>query len=171
LNDFLSIGRLEEGKVSSRPMELDVKYLLEEIISELQPLCRTGQVISLEYQGTTQATIDKQIFRNVLINLLSNAIKFSPDGAEIKVLCKHEQALLELHVIDQGMGIPEEEQKHLFGRFFRGRNAQNIQGTGLGLNIVAKYLEILGGTITFKSVLEEGTTFTLSIPTNNTEEL
>jgi signal transduction histidine kinase len=59
----------------------------------------------------------------------------------------------------------------LFGRFFRGRNAQNIQGTGLGLNIVAKYLEILGGTITFKSVLEEGTTFTLSIPTNNTEEL
>jgi PAS domain S-box-containing protein len=171
LNDFLSIGRLEEGKVSSRPMELDVKYLLEEIISELQPLCRTGQVISLEYQGTTQATIDKQIFRNVLINLLSNAIKFSPDDAEIKVLCKHEQALLELHVIDQGMGIPEEEQKHLFGRFFRGRNAQNIQGTGLGLNIVAKYLEILGGTITFKSVLEEGTTFTLSIPTNNTEEL
>lgn len=171
LNDFLSIGRLEEGKVSSRPMELDVKYLLEEIISELQPLCRTGQVISLEYQGTTQATIDKQIFRNVLINLLSNAIKFSPDGAEIKVLCKHEQALLELHVIDHGMGIPEEEQKHLFGRFFRGRNAQNIQGTGLGLNIVAKYLEILGGTITFKSVLEEGTTFTLSIPTNNTEEL
>jgi PAS domain S-box-containing protein len=167
LNDFLSIGRLEEGKVSVRPTDLDVKELLEEVIAEMQAISRPGQTLRLSFEGEIQMQIDKQIFRNVLINLLSNAIKFSADEALIEVVAKHDEEMLEVKVIDQGMGIPEEEQKHLFGRFFRGRNAQNIQGTGLGLNIVAKYLEILGGTISFKSVLEQGTTFIIQIPLTN----
>lgn len=169
LNDFLSIGRLEEGKVASRPSEFDVKLLMEDVVSEMQAISRPGQKILLHHEGDATVYLDKQIFRNVLINLLSNAIKFSPDEAIIEVRSKHFEGMLELHVIDRGMGIPEEEQKHLFGRFFRGRNAQNIQGTGLGLNIVAKYLEILGGSIAFESVLEQGTTFIIHIPTTNAD--
>ena len=131
--------------------------------------------------------IDKQFFRNIVINLLSNAIKFSPQNSNIdvdtkvtddqssneadnshivvhtKVTSKH----LELVVKDCGIGIPEEEKGSLFERFFRAKNASNIQGTGLGLSIVAKYIEVLHGTIKFESELNKGTIFNIIIPVQN----
>jgi signal transduction histidine kinase len=69
-----------------------------------------------------------------------------------------------LTVKDNGIGIPENEQKHLFERFYRANNAANIQGTGIGLNIIKKYIELLNGNITFTSKLNEGTTFTINLP-------
>jgi signal transduction histidine kinase len=71
--------------------------------------------------------------------------------------------ILIIDVIDEGFGIPEEDQKHIFERFFRANNAGNIQGTGLGLNIVKKYIDIMGGTISFKSNCETGSTFTIKL--------
>jgi signal transduction histidine kinase len=103
------------------------------------------------------------MIKNIFINLLSNAIKYSESGL-IRCTVNMEGEEFEIEVEDQGMGIPEKEQKHLFERFFRASNATNTQGTGLGLNIVRQYVDYLGGQISFESEEGEGTTFTLKIP-------
>jgi signal transduction histidine kinase len=108
--------------------------------------------------------VDKKLLKNVLYNLLSNAIKYSPDGKPIDFLAAVHGAQLQIRIRDYGIGIPEEEQQHLFTRFFRAHNVENIQGTGLGLNIVKRYLELMQGNITFESKLGEGTEFSIQIP-------
>jgi len=85
-----------------------------------------------------------------LLNLISNASKFSSEGSLIQVICSIKEEELIISVKDQGIGISEEDQHHLFERFFRAKNAGNIQGTGLGLHIVMKYLELMHGTIEWK---------------------
>lgn len=102
---------------------------------------------------------------NVLRNLLTNAMKYSPEGRTIVLRTAIEHPQAEVQVVDQGIGIPAEDQPHLFQRFFRAGNAITIQGTGLGLNIVRRYVDLMGGTITFESRLNEGTTFTIQLPT------
>jgi len=101
-----------------------------------------------------------------VFNLCSNAIKYSPEGKPIYVqlLEDPENDCLLLRVRDEGMGIPAEDQQHLFTRFFRARNATHIQGTGLGLNIVRRYVHLLGGEITFESEEGKGTEFCVSLP-------
>jgi signal transduction histidine kinase len=93
--------------------------------------------------------------------LISNAIKFSPEGANIWVDSRCTESEITLTIKDEGLGIPEEDMKHLFERFFRGKNMMNIQGTGLGLHIVSKYVELMGGKIEVESQLEVGTKFTI----------
>ena len=93
------------------------------------------------------------------MNLLSNAIKYSPKNTYIRITIEESKAFVTLQVQDQGIGIPKEEQEKLFERFFRGKNAQNIQGTGLGLNIVKQYVDLMEGTIDFNSKINKGTTF------------
>ena len=107
---------------------------------------------------------DKKIIRTIWQNLITNAIKYSPENGEIIVHLQANDDRFILSVIDNGIGIPENEQKHLFERFYRANNAANIQGTGIGLNIIKKYIELLGGNITFTSKLNEGTTFTINLP-------
>ena len=107
---------------------------------------------------------DKNFLRNILLNLTSNAIKFSPENSTIHVSYQLTPAMVTLSVADKGIGISEEDKEHLFERFFRGKNAGNIQGTGLGLHIVSKYLELMNGTIECDSILNQGTTFTVHIP-------
>ena len=102
--------------------------------------------------------------KNILFNLVSNAIKFSPESKPIEVFATVNDSFIEIKVKDSGIGIPEEDQEQLFQRFFRGQNAANIQGTGLGLNIVARYVELMNGTITFESKPEKGTIFIIKIP-------
>jgi signal transduction histidine kinase len=101
---------------------------------------------------------------NVLSNLLSNAIKFSPENSKIQMKCQKDQSVFRFMVKDSGIGISAEDQQHLFERFFRAQNASNIQGTGLGLNIVSKYLELMGGKIQCESEINKGTTFLVEIP-------
>jgi PAS domain S-box-containing protein len=169
LNDFLSIGKLEEGKVLARSADLDIQQVIEDVISEMQAISKEGQVITFQHSGDCAIHLDKHIFRNILINLLSNAIKFSPENGSIDVVSVMKEKRLEVSITDYGMGIPEEDQKHLFERFYRGANVQNVQGTGLGLNIILKYLDLLGGDIRFNSALNEGTTFIISLPSNQQE--
>ena len=164
LNDFLSLGRLEEGKVRANLQTVEVRETLNDVVSELQAIARAGQVIHLDYKGNENFYIDKQMFRNIVINLLANAIKFSGENVPIEVTCKVGDNEMILRIKDHGIGIPEDDQEHLFERFFRGKNASNIQGTGLGLNIVLKYLEMLNAKIDFQSELNVGTTFTLVFP-------
>ena len=108
--------------------------------------------------------MDDHLLKNVLHNLLSNAIKYSPENKEINLIVDLSGETLNIAVKDAGIGIPKEEQKHMFERFFRAHNATNIQGTGLGLSIVKEYLDLMGGSIRFESEVGEGTTFYLTLP-------
>jgi signal transduction histidine kinase len=104
------------------------------------------------------------LLKSIFINMVSNAIKFSGENTVIRVNIELSEKTFSLSVQDNGIGISEEDQEHLFERFFRARNATNIQGSGLGLHIIGKYIELLDGTIHIKSVLDEGSCFTLSLP-------
>ncbi|RMG69706.1 MAG: response regulator [Bacteroidetes bacterium] len=159
LEDFLSLSKLEEGKINIKPVPFDAKALCEEVIEEMQVVVKPGQTIHFSSAGDHSAYLDKHMFRNILINLLSNAIKYSSEGKEIRISYEGGEHYVVLRVEDQGIGIPEAEQVHLFERFYRANNATNIQGTGLGLNIVQKYASLMGGKVEFESVLGKGTVF------------
>lgn len=164
LNDFLSLDKLEQGKVQVIKEPMDLHELLSEIIEELNGTLKAGQVILLFYNGRKKINQDKKIIRNILLNLFSNAIKYSGENKPVSLFIDVENDLVSIKVKDEGIGIPEEEQKNLFGKFYRAGNAINIQGTGLGLNIVKRYVELLEGNITFESRQNEGTVFIVSFP-------
>jgi signal transduction histidine kinase len=170
LNDFLSVGKIEEGRVQVRMAEVDVQREVDGMVAELRPILKAGQHIATRHEGTTTATLDATMLKHIVMNLVSNAIKFSPEGAAIDVETRGTSDAITLSVRDQGIGISTEDQKHLFERFFRAGNATNIQGTGLGLHIVAKYAELMGGTIRCESELDKGTTFIVTFPRSKTAQ-
>jgi signal transduction histidine kinase len=159
LNDFLSLGKMEEGKIFARAVSFNVRELITGIVNEMAPIEKKGQTIQYEHEGEEMVMLDKGLLKQIVLNLLSNAIKFSSDETQIEVRTVHHADALELSVKDYGMGISKGDQKHLFERFFRGANAMNIQGTGLGLHIVARYAELMNGNVTYKSELEKGSEF------------
>lgn len=165
LNDFLSLSKLEEGKITVTPVEFNLEEFCEEVMDDVQAILKPGQI--LQHHGLNPdiiITLDKKMLKNVFINLFSNAIKYSDAGSTIDCFVNIENNELSVSIQDHGIGIPEEEQQHLFTRFFRAHNAENISGTGLGLNIVKRYVELMNGRIHFESVLGEGTTFHVHIP-------
>lgn len=164
LNDFLSIAKLEEGKFSHHPSLFDVKVFISDVIEEISGILKPNQTVSVSYKGDAETCLDQQFFKNILINLISNASKYSDDNTNIEVHSQNAQNELTIKVTDHGIGIPLTEQVHLFERFFRAQNAINIQGTGLGLNIVKKYVDLMDGNITFISKENEGTTFIVKLP-------
>lgn len=165
LEDFLSVDKLEAGKIQVHYAPLIIPEMVQEVQEELTSTLKLGQEIQYEHLGSTYTIqSDPLLFKNILINLLSNAIKYSQEHKVIDVKTETNHQHLFLKVTDYGMGIPASEQNHLFERFFRARNVTNIQGTGLGLNIVKKYVDILEGNIDFTSEENEGTTFFLSFP-------
>jgi PAS domain S-box-containing protein len=168
LEDFLSLGKLEEGKIMADPAEFGVREFLDEVVEEMRPLAKPGQQIHCEYTGIGAFVTDKRLLKNILINLLSNALKFSPEGATIWLRVAHPAGGgLNLAVKDQGIGISREDQQHLFSSFFRGGNALNIEGTGLGLHIVKRYIDLLGGAVHLESALGDGTTVSIDLPENS----
>jgi PAS domain S-box-containing protein len=169
LNDFLLLGKLDEGKMIVTCEPVDIDTLLQDIIEEIKPILKEGQNIELDLKSTkSQLITDVRIFRNIFFNLLSNASKYSNEHKSIYLKIVEKNELLIMTVRDEGIGIPQEDQKHLFERFFRAGNVSTIQGTGLGLNIVKRYVELLLGSITFESQPRNGTVFTVSIPYNCT---
>jgi len=163
LNDFLSISRMEEGKIYNVPTTFDLLRFTEEVIDEMQGYLKPGQRIVFAHAGAQQSiTLDKQLLKNILLNLLSNGSKYSGEGKNIYLATAVTADNIQIQVQDQGIGIPEADQAHLFTPFFRAQNVTNIQGTGLGLNIVKKYVEIMGGTLHYTSALDQGTTFTIN---------
>lgn len=164
LNDVLSVSKLDEGKVSFHLEQFDLFSFIEDCVSDLQPIAKEGQQIQFTKAGTSKINFDKKLLKHILFNLVSNAIKFSPEEKPIEVKVKVNKKSWSLIVKDHGIGIPKSDQKHLFERFHRGKNVTNIQGTGLGLNIVARITELLNGTITYDTKENAGTIFTLSFP-------
>lgn len=166
LNDFLSIGKMEDGKVVTHFTLFNIKELISTVCNEITGIVKSGQVITYNHKGGQMVELDPSLLRNVLINLLSNAIKFSPENGKIAVKSEVTATDIKLIVKDCGIGISEEDKEHLFERFFRGANVTNIQGTGLGLHIVERYVELMNGSIDLKSELEKGTTFTIRFEIN-----
>ena len=165
LNDFLSLDKLEQGMVRCTASEVDVVHLCIELVEELRSLTKPGQEIIYDHEGTERTVMqDRQMLAHVLSNLVSNAIKYSPENKRIELATSVVNGVLQIAVSDEGMGIPLEDQQHLFERFFRASNAFTVQGTGLGLNIVRKYLDLMGGTIQFTSEPGTGSVFTAQLP-------
>ncbi|WMX17430.1 MULTISPECIES: PAS domain-containing sensor histidine kinase [unclassified Aureispira] len=165
LEDFLSLSKLEEGKKQDAKHIFDLSALIHATIEEVSTFAKSGQEIEYQHSGDISVIYSNtQNIKNILINLLSNAIKYSPSNSKIYISTIIDATTITISVRDKGIGIPLDQQKHLFSRFFRADNAIAIQGTGLGLYIVKKYLENINGTIDFVSQPGEGTTFTINIP-------
>lgn len=170
LNDFLSLDKLEQGKAQINLSSFSLALLVEEIVGEMQESALQGQKIRVKVEDHgNKIHQDKEMLRNVLINLISNASKYSPAESTIHIEGRLEKGQVILTIQDEGIGIPVEDQKHLFERFFRAHNATMVQGTGLGLNIVKRYLDLMGGQISFESRENEGTTFTVILPLERKE--
>ena len=167
LNDFLSLEKLESGKASVRLSEFNLTEICNEIKEDMIPILKPGQKI-LHNCTADKAVIsfDENALKAMLLNLLSNASKYSDSEDEIVFDISLEKAILRIYIKDHGVGIPKKEQKHLFERFFRANNVTNIEGTGLGLNIVRSYVQLLKGDIIFESEENKGTSFTLTFPIN-----
>ncbi|MEO6830616.1 MAG: PAS domain-containing sensor histidine kinase [Chitinophagaceae bacterium] len=161
LNDFLSLGKIEEGKIQVRFCEIELNTFIESVLVEMRSIAKLGQEIVYENNGRAKLNLDTNLLKQILQNLVGNAIKFSPEKSVIFVKSTMANKQLEISIADKGMGISVEDKRQLFQRFFRATNANNIQGTGLGLHIVAKYAELMNGSIQCESELGKGSTFTL----------
>lgn len=167
LNDFLSLSKLEEGMVQAKGQYFELIQFCKLVIDEMETTKKKGQKIQFKNKDSILPVfLDPKLMSHIIINLLSNALKYSEEGKIISFEVQQTVETIKLIFSDQGMGIPEEEQKRLFERFFRADNATNIQGTGLGLHIVKQYTDLMGGTISFTSKLGEGSTFTVQLPKN-----
>jgi len=166
LNDFLSIDKLEDGKIEITESKFFISELMKEVVEEMGTYLKKNQTITYHTKVIDGliAFSDRNVIKNIILNLLSNASKYSSEGKEISLNLYELNKGIKIDIIDFGIGIPKEEQVQLFGRFFRARNVINIEGTGLGLNIVKKYLSLVNGTISFKSKEHIGTTFSIIIP-------
>lgn len=164
LDDFLSLSKLEHGEVNLKPEDVVFAKFLQNVSEEMDGMIKPGQHIVIRNEaGDMILHTDRTILKIVLYNLLSNAIKYSGPG-EILCHARKENKKLVIDIVDQGMGIPVADQRHLFERFFRAYNATNIQGTGLGLYIVHNYVRLLDGAITFESEEGKGSVFTIKLP-------
>lgn len=162
LNDFLSVGKIEEGKIQVRYSEFNIREFIKNMVAEVQPIFKRGQKLNYEHVGVEDVILDATFLKHIVMNLLSNAVKFSPENSPINIKTEHGEGNMMLSVKDSGIGISAEDQEHLFERFFRGANVTNIQGTGLGLHIVAKYVELMNGHVEVRSTLGEGTEFIIT---------
>lgn len=159
LNDFLSLSKMEEGKMQVRLSEINIKDLVDEMSDDIQTILKSGQTIKYQHHGLEKGILDPSLLKHILLNLLSNAVKFSHDDGLIEISTQITEKKVQLVVKDYGIGILKEEQQHLFERFFRAGNAMHIQGSGLGLHIVGRYVELMNGNIEFSSELDKGTEF------------
>ncbi|MBL0740504.1 PAS domain-containing sensor histidine kinase [Chryseolinea lacunae] len=171
LNDFLSLGKLEEGREDVVHEVIYPKEFLDEIEEEISGFLKEGQHLVLDCRmEASEIVCDARILRNILFNLITNASKYSDVNKPIYITCMNNGPFVNFEVRDEGIGIPLEDQKHMFDRFFRASNAGNVQGTGLGLNIVKRYIDLLKGTISFTSEYGKGTRFIVAIPISTNDQ-
>jgi PAS domain S-box-containing protein len=165
LIDFLSIEKLESKKAFYNKKKFSLGKLITEVIYDTNMILKDGQKINhpLDLDGVT-INSDERILELILFNILNNAIKYSPKNTTIDISTSFKNDKLIITIKDQGIGIPKEEQKFIFNRYFRAANALLDQGTGIGLNIAKNHLENLGGTIYFESQESIGSSFTVEIP-------
>lgn len=163
LNDFLSLEKLEAGVVAVKKEMINIVHLGEEISEEMQMICKKNQHIVYQHTGVeADFELDAHLLKSSIINLISNAIKYSGEDTFIEFTTEIDSNKCIICVKDNGIGIPEEDQKNLFEPFFRAHNTGNIPGTGLGLNIVKRYINLMGGDMECKSAVNAGTIFKIT---------
>ncbi|HVU13176.1 MAG TPA: PAS domain S-box protein [Phototrophicaceae bacterium] len=165
LNDVLTLSKADAVGMEFNPVPLNLTAFCRAIAEEIQVITKTPHRIVVSVTGTCDGFMgDEKLLRHIVINLLTNAIKYSPEGGSVQfdLICTDNQAAI--RISDQGLGIPEEDQKHLFEPFHRAKNVREISGTGLGLPIVKRAVDAHGGTISVNSHEGEGTTFTVNLP-------
>jgi len=167
LEDFLSLGKLDEGRISTDPSEFKLPEMIAETLGEVKVVLKPGQKFNFKYEGEEKISADKKLLRNILINLISNAAKFSEVDTPITISAKSDNEINTITVTDKGIGISAKDQEHLFTMFYRASNVTNIQGTGLGLHIVKRYLDLINGTVNLQSTLGKGTSITITFPNIN----
>ena len=141
LNDFLSLEKLEAGKIQIERKPIEIVEFLAELQEDIQPILQKNQQFIIDNQLKATIETDASLLKNILLNLISNAIKYSPNGEPVTLTIAEKQQQIHFSVIDRGIGIPESEQTHLFTRFFRASNVENIQGTGLNCTTIFALIE------------------------------
>lgn len=165
IDEVLTISRSESGKIQCNPENLDLKELCNKFIDEVKPkMLKTHEFSFIFNSKQSEFPIDPKLMRYIIINLLTNAIKYSPAGGRVEFNVNISEEYIYLSVRDEGIGFHPEDEKHLFEPFFRANNALDFEGTGLGLSIVKRTVEVLKGSIDFKSQLGKGTIVEIKIP-------
>ncbi|TRZ41259.1 PAS domain-containing sensor histidine kinase [Robertkochia solimangrovi] len=166
LNDFLSMEKMVSGKYDYHYSTFNLSKVFNEVIYDANMMLKSGQKINYpENADEIMIQQDEKVFSVILSNIIQNAIKFSPENSCIKITIDAlSEGVYKISIHDNGIGIPEKDQKHIFERYFRAGNALMIQGTGIGLNMVRSHLTNLGGRISFISGEGKGTTFFIEIP-------
>lgn len=165
LNDFLLLEKTESNTITLKPSCFDLQPFITELISDLKLLTKKKQkIINIINKESALVKIDKNLLKNCIINLVSNAIKYSGEQTQIELWTTINAATITINVKDNGIGIPEQDQQHLFEAFFRAQNTGNVPGTGLGLHIVSRYVTLMNGSISFNSTVNEGSLFTIELP-------
>jgi len=165
LNDFLSVEKLEKGKITYSPSTFKLTKVVNEVVYNANMLLKEGQRINYP-ENIDSYTLhqDEKIVELALSNLVHNAIKYSSENSIIDIVIEQNEKTTTFNIKDNGIGIPKNDQKNIFNRYFRAENALLTQGTGIGLNIVKDHLENLNGSIHFESELSKGTIFTITLP-------
>ena len=161
LNDFLSLDKLEQGTTDLEIEVFDISDFMRTVVEEVQVLRKNGQQIKVGHTGDPVTVLDQKKLRYIMTNLVSNALKYSPEDGKIELFTEHDDRSLKITLRDNGIGIPEQEQEKMFTKFFRAKNTGGIHGTGLGLTIVKRYVELMNGNVNFTSRENQGTTFTI----------
>ncbi len=168
LNEFLMLEKHDKHRIEVIHAEINISDFLSKLIREIEPDKKKGQIISYTHLGDQNTSyLDPHLMWTILNNLISNAVKYSNENGKIKITSEIKEHVLTIIVKDHGMGIPEAEQKNIFGLFYRASNSLNHNGAGLGLHIVEKNIKLLNGTIDFTSKLNDGAEFTIAIPCEN----
>jgi two-component system sensor kinase FixL len=165
LNDFLSMENLDSGKIHTKANSFNLAELAKEITEEMQVILKGRQKIIFKHRGPeTVVHLDQNLLKNCIVILIDNAIKYSGDKSEIQFYTKINENNCTIRICDNGIGIPTDDQKHLFEAFFRANNTGTISGTGLGLSILSRYTGLMKGVVDFRSRVNRGTLFTLTFP-------
>ena len=165
LDDILALNKIQAGVSDFSPETLDLLALCMTILNNVKIMDQDRHHFIFDSQSaSTPILADRRLLEHCITNLLSNAVKYSPPETSIRLSLSSNGNSVNLEVGDQGIGIPVEDQQHLFEPFYRAHNARKIDGTGLGLAIVKHNVEQHGGTITCRSAEGKGTTFSIHLP-------
>jgi signal transduction histidine kinase len=165
MEQILALGRVEAGKASCRPLPLDLPAICTRIVEECVSASGRQNPVNLHFEGElVPVALDEALLRHILGNLVSNALKYTPGEGEVSLRCVRAGASVEIVVADRGIGIPEEDQARLFEAFHRASNVGEVSGTGLGLLLVKRCVELHRGEIRLRSAAGEGTAFTVLLP-------
>lgn len=165
LDDILTINRAETGKLEFNPQLLDLEKVCRQLVEEMQLTAGSQHTLAFFCRGENTAVyLDENLWRSIVANLLSNAIKYSPTGGQIQCALTFVREMIQLQIRDRGLGIPIDDQKQLFEPFYRGKNVRHLSGTGLGLVVVKKCVDLHGGSIKIASEPGKGTVVTVLLP-------